>query len=56
MTEFFRGFPLSLQVNTGLMYLKIRPRPLPTKSFPIHYSLIDPSFDAKDLVTEKKTS
>jgi hypothetical protein len=31
-------------------YLTIRPRPLPSKSFPINRSLITLSFDAEDLI------
>jgi hypothetical protein len=32
--EFLRGFSQSLQANAGIVP-KIRPRPLPTKSFPM---------------------
>jgi hypothetical protein len=45
LMEVSRGFPESLQANAGIIP-KIRPRPLPTKAFPIHHSLtillIDP--------------
>jgi hypothetical protein len=42
---FFVVFPQFLQANAG-MVPKIRQRPLPSKSFPIHHSLITPLFDA----------
>jgi hypothetical protein len=38
LTEFFRGCPQSLQANSGIAP-SIRPRPLPSISYPIHYSL-----------------
>jgi hypothetical protein len=45
--EGFRGFPQSLQANARIVaYLKIRSRPLPSKSFPINHLLITLSFDA----------
>jgi hypothetical protein len=40
---FRRGFPQSVQANAGVV-LTIRPRPLPSKSFTIHNSLITLSF------------
>jgi hypothetical protein len=42
-SDCFRGFPQSLQ-RMPKYELKIRPRPLPSKSFSIHHSLISPSF------------
>jgi hypothetical protein len=37
MTEFFRGFPRSLQENARI-FAQIRPRPLPSTFFPIHHA------------------
>jgi hypothetical protein len=46
LTEFFRGISQSLHANAGIVGLpQIRPRPLSSASFPIHYSLIILSFD-----------
>jgi hypothetical protein len=39
VTEAFRGFLQSLQAN-ALIVPYTRPRPLPSTSFPIYYSLI----------------
>jgi hypothetical protein len=38
LSEVFRGFPQSLQKNCGRIPL-IRPWPLPSSSFPVHYFL-----------------
>jgi hypothetical protein len=35
--EAFRGYPQTLQANAGIVPI-IRPRPLPSVSFPIRYS------------------
>jgi hypothetical protein len=43
--EKFRGFSQSLQSNAGI-YLKVRPRPLPSKCFQIIHSLITILFNA----------
>jgi hypothetical protein len=43
--DFFVAF-LSHSMRIPEKYLKIRPQPLPSESFPIHYSLITLSFDA----------
>jgi hypothetical protein len=43
-TERLRGFPHSLQANTGIVP-QIKPRPLPSTSFPIRHSPIILSFD-----------
>jgi hypothetical protein len=45
LTEVFRGFPQSLQENSRIVPY-IRPWPLPSTTFPIHYSPIILSFDA----------
>jgi hypothetical protein len=45
LIEVFRGFIQSHQVNPGLLH-QIRPRPLPSTSFSIHYSLTILSFGA----------
>jgi hypothetical protein len=45
LTQVFRSFPQSVKGNTGIMP-QIRPWPLPSTFFPIHYSLIIPSYDA----------
>jgi hypothetical protein len=52
LTEVFSGFPQSLQANAGIVP-DIRPPPLPSKSFPIHHSLITISFDAIIFFAEK---
>jgi hypothetical protein len=44
--EFFRGIPQTLQTN-AMIVSKIKPRPLPSKFFPIHHLLFILSFDAK---------
>jgi hypothetical protein len=45
LTEVFHGFPKSLQANAGIVPC-VRLQPLPSISFPIHYSLTIFSFDA----------
>jgi hypothetical protein len=42
--EGFRGLPLYLQATSG-GNISIIPRPFPSQSFPIHYSLITLPFD-----------
>jgi hypothetical protein len=44
LTDVFRGFPQSIQENSGMVLL-IKPRPLPPTFFPIHYSLLTLYFD-----------
>jgi hypothetical protein len=39
--EDFRGFPQCFQINARIVH-EIRPRPLPSTSFPIHYLLLIP--------------
>lgn len=41
---FLCGFPQPLEATTRIV-LQIMPQPLPSKSFPIHYSVIIQSFD-----------
>jgi hypothetical protein len=54
LTDLFPGFHHYLQANAGIVPY-IRPRPLPTKSFPIHlHSLITILSTLYSLVTEKK--
>jgi hypothetical protein len=45
LTEFFHGFPQTLQANAGIVP-KSMPQSLPSKPSPIYYLLIVPSFDA----------
>jgi hypothetical protein len=45
LAEAFRDFPQSLQVNAGIVP-SIKPRPLPSISFPMQYSRIILSLDA----------
>jgi hypothetical protein len=40
-----KRFPQSLSINTGTAP-RVKPRPFPSASFPIHYSLIILSVDA----------
>jgi hypothetical protein len=56
LTEVFHGFPQFPRRMSG-SYLKIRTRPLPSKSFPIYQSLITLLFDTiyLVLVTEKSS-
>jgi hypothetical protein len=42
----FSSFSQPVQANARIAYLKMRPRPLPFKSFPIHHSRITLSFDS----------
>jgi hypothetical protein len=46
ISELLCGFPQSLQENGGMMY-EIRPELFAFTTYPIHDSLITPSFDAK---------
>jgi hypothetical protein len=39
LPEVFRGFPQSLQANARIVP-QIKPWPLPSTAFPVHYSLI----------------